>query len=142
MSPSRDAQIFMGFYGMNFANGVEKFAGLVNTCRQPEKPSVTPVSPPSAPATTATSASGPSPMFQKGMADRASWEGWVSKLTSDYRTGAEYWAGQRSLAHPGSCSGVPAFTAGCNEAKARLTPTDVLRKTDADYKLGWNTYGH
>jgi hypothetical protein len=83
-----------------------------------------------------------SPMFQKGLSDRATWETWVTGLTSDYRTGAEYWAGQRSLSHPGSCNGVPAFTAGCREAQSRLAPVDVLRKSEPDYKAGWNSYGH
>lgn len=92
--------------------------------------------PPAVPATTL------SPMFQKGLADRTAWETWILSLSSDYRTGAEYWAGQRSLARPGPCYGPPAFTAGCEAAKARLTPADVLRKSDADYKAGWNAYGH
>jgi hypothetical protein len=83
-----------------------------------------------------------SPMFQKGFTDRASWEIWVAGLSSDYRTGAEYWAGQRSLSHPGSCNGVPAFMAGCREAQSRLAPADVLRKSEPDYKAGWNSYGH
>src|SRR5262252_4758227 len=61
--------------------------------------------------------------------------------TSDHRTGAEYWAGQRSLATPGSCQGSPAFAAGCNEAKARLTLADALRRKESEYKRGWNAYG-
>jgi hypothetical protein len=98
------------------------------------QPSTAPA-PPSAPA--------PSPMFQRGLADRTVWEQWISSLSGDYRTGADYWAGQRSLLHRGSCQRLAAFTAaGCEGAKARLTPADVLRKSDPDYKLGWNAYGH
>ena len=81
-----------------------------------------------------------SPMFQKGLADRTGWEQWILSLSSDYRAGAGYWAGQRSLPHPGTCYGVPAFTTGCEAAKARLTPADALRKSEPDYKLGWNAY--
>jgi hypothetical protein len=95
--------------------------------------------PPTTPAPITASLS---PMFQRGLADRASWEQWVVSLSSDYRTGAEYWAGQRSLAYPGSCYGVPTFTAGCEAAKAKMTSTDALRKSEPDYKLGWNAYGH
>jgi hypothetical protein len=83
-----------------------------------------------------------SPMFEKGLADRAAWEQWISSLSTDYRAGAEYWAGQRSLPRPGTCYGVPGFSAGCEAAKARLTPADALRKSEPDYKLGWNAYGH
>jgi hypothetical protein len=104
-----------------------------------EPPPPQPLSPASAVPTIPASTS---PMFQKGLADRTDWEQWVSGLTTDYRTGAEYWAGQRSLPHPGTCSGSPAFTAGCEAAKAKLIPTDALRKTNPDYKLGWNAYGH
>jgi hypothetical protein len=84
----------------------------------------------------------PSPMFQKGLADRTAWEQWVASLPADHRAGAEYWAGQRSLTHPGTCYGVPAFTTGCEAAKARLTAADAQRKSEPDYKLGWNSYGH
>jgi hypothetical protein len=64
-------------------------------------------------------------------------------LPGNYRMGAEYWASQRSLAHPGSCEqDSPDFTAGCKGTKPRLTPTDYLRKTDPEYKAGWNAYGH
>ena len=95
-----------------------------------------PSAPTSQPTPTATL------MFQKGLADRTAWEQWISSLSTDYRAGAEYWAGQRSLTRPGTCYGVPAFTAGCEASKARLTPADVLRKSEPDYKLGWNAYGH
>ena len=95
-----------------------------------------------APATVIPDTPTLSAMFQKGFADRAAWENWVSSLTSDYRTGAEYWAGQRSLPHPGTCYGQPDFTAGCNEARRRLAPADALRKSEPDYRTGWNSYGH
>jgi hypothetical protein len=32
------------------------------------------------------------------------------------------------------------FTFGCEAAKARLTPKDVKRKSDPDYRRGWNSY--
>jgi hypothetical protein len=94
------------------------------------------------PTTPTLPTAAPSPMFQKGWADRTAWEQWVASLPADHRAGAEYWAGQRSLPHPGTCHGVPAFTTGCEAAKAKLTPADALRKSEPDYKLGWNAYGH
>ena len=80
--------------------------------------------------------------FSQGLADRTAWEQWVVTLSGDYETGARFWAGQRSLPHPSSCNGVPMFTAGCIAAKERLTPTDVLRKINPEYRAGWNSYGH
>jgi hypothetical protein len=32
------------------------------------------------------------------------------------------------------------FTLGCEAAKARLTSNDVKRKSDPDYRRGWNSY--
>jgi hypothetical protein len=96
---------------------------------------------PSAPAPSVPLANLP-PMVQKGLADRTAWELWFESLPNgDYRDGAEYWAGQRSLSPPGSCYGSADFNAGCVEAKERLDPTDRLRKSNPDYKLGWNAYG-
>jgi hypothetical protein len=84
--------------------------------------------------------SGLGPSFDRGHQDRMAWETWHAALSSDYRTGSEYWAGQRSMANPGSCSGEPEFTAGCLAAKKFLDPIDAQRKTDPTYKAGWNTY--
>jgi hypothetical protein len=32
------------------------------------------------------------------------------------------------------------FTLGCEEAKVRLSPKDMKRKSDPDYRRGWNSY--
>jgi hypothetical protein len=81
--------------------------------------------------------------FQDGLTDRRAWEQWFASLTDDKREGAYYWSGQRSLPKPGSCYGQghkPEFIGGCNEAKQRLTPTDIRRKFEPDYRQGWNSY--
>src|SRR4029077_15024110 len=87
---------------------------------------------------------GPSAAFQDGLADRGVWEHWVVALTGDYREGAEYWSGQRSLPSPGSCysQGYSRldFVNGCIAAKQRLTPSDQRRKSEPNYKEGWNSY--
>jgi hypothetical protein len=43
--------------------------------------------------------------FQDGLRDRTSWERWFAGTSGDFKDGAEYWAGQRSLPHPGPCYG-------------------------------------
>jgi restriction system protein len=68
---------------------------------------------------------------------------WFGTLTGDYRAGAEWWAGQRSLLSPPSCTAAPpstgaAWSAGCSAAKEQLTPSDVRRKKEPEYRLGWN----
>jgi hypothetical protein len=85
----------------------------------------------------------PSSVYRQGQADRQAWEIWFGTLTGDYRAGAESWAGQRSLPSPRSCTAAPPstgadWTAGCLTAKEKLTPSDVRRKTEPDYRLGWN----
>jgi len=83
--------------------------------------------------------------YRQGAADRRAWETWFNQLTRDFRAGAEYWSGQRSLPKPGSCYG-PAgqnlgdWTAGCIAAKRFLDPTDIHRRSEPDYRAGWNSY--
>jgi hypothetical protein len=85
------------------------------------------------------------PAFQQGAADRQQWENWFGSLTGEYRRGAEFWAGQRSQPHPGSCYGPNGqdqgeFTAGCLAAQTRLSPMDARRKSEPSYKAGFNSY--
>jgi hypothetical protein len=80
-------------------------------------------------------------MIQKGFSDRTAWETWFNGLEGDEKTGAFFWAGQRSLSHPGSCQQMSAsFTAGCMAAKVKLAASDTLRKAEPSYKVGWNAY--
>jgi hypothetical protein len=78
--------------------------------------------------------------FRDGAADRQAWETWFNALSSDEHEGAFYWASQRSLSHPGNCAALGGMhTIGCQEAKARLSPSDARRKSEPDYKAGWNS---
>jgi hypothetical protein len=77
-----------------------------------------------------------SPMFQQGLADRTGFQQWANRFSGEFRAGIEWWTSQRSTMHPPFCAGRPEFLAGCSEAKVRLTPFDVLRKRDPDYKAG------
>jgi len=81
--------------------------------------------------------------YDRGLADRTAWEQWFAGLTGDFQTGAYWWSRQRSLPKPGVCYNPAAsqlFVAGCEAARARLAPTDIKRKYDAEYKRGWNAY--
>jgi hypothetical protein len=82
-----------------------------------------------------------SSLFEQGLQDRGQWEQWFNSLQSDYKTGAFFWASQRSLPNPGSCKQMnDQFYAGCTEAKVKLSTSDALRKTEPDYKTGWNAW--
>lgn len=86
-----------------------------------------------------------SPAYQQGFADRQAWESWFAALTGDYRAGAEYWSTQRSIPKPGPCFGpakqaIGDWTAGCLAAQQRLSPSDVRRKAESNYRLGWNGF--
>jgi DNA-binding helix-hairpin-helix protein with protein kinase domain len=119
----------------------------------PHRPSDMRVSPVDAPSNRVFSPPAPpgfSPLptaasFDQGLADRAELEQWFASLIGDFRRGADWWAGHRSLPNPGLCSGPASemnlqFIAGCEAAKARLTAKDFRRKGDADYRHGWNSY--
>lgn len=99
------------------------------------------------PAETALSstvtAAAQSEAYRQGQTDREVWEKWFNGLSGDYRVGAEYWAGHRSLPTPGSCATAPSdsgpdWSKGCFAAQGKLAPADVRRKTEPDYRLGWN----
>jgi hypothetical protein len=81
--------------------------------------------------------------FQRGLSDRTELEQWIAALSGEFRRGADWWAARRSVPNPGSCGGLPGlsqdFVAGCEAAKARLTPLDLKRKSDLDYRRGWNS---
>jgi hypothetical protein len=79
--------------------------------------------------------------YSDGLADRTAYEAWISSLETGEKTGAAYWAGQRSLPHPGPCghTDTPA-DAGCGEAQRRLAPADVRRRSEPAYRQGWNAF--
>jgi hypothetical protein len=83
--------------------------------------------------------------YQEGLGDRRSWEQWFAGLSGAFKEGAEYWAGQRSTPRPGSCYSAGGqsygdWTAGCLAAKQFLSLTDLRRKSEADYRAGWNSF--
>ena len=93
---------------------------------------------PSSPPPTATYATGNA--YEQGRSDRLAWETWFSGLSGDYKDGARYWTSQRSLLHPGPCTSPKKdFQDGCTAAQARLSATDVRRKSEPDYRTGWNS---
>jgi hypothetical protein len=97
----------------------------------------------SAPVTYAARAPVTYTAFQDGRADRQAWEAWFAGTSGEFRRGASWWAGQRSLPHPGACTTLgmlgEAAKAGCLVAKAQLDPTDRRRHAEPDYRAGWNS---
>ena len=79
----------------------------------------------------------------QGHTDRIAFESWLKSLVDDQRHGAEFWARERSKSKPASClsyNGISnaAFTFGCQEAQKRLSHSDVRRRTEPNYRRGWN----
>lgn len=100
--------------------------------------------PKSAPVTQAGTSQLTSSAFEQGLADRRGWEEWFSSLSGDYRAGAEYWAGQRSTPRPESCSGAAGqrlgeWISGCLAARERLASLDQRRRSEPEYRRGWNS---
>lgn len=87
----------------------------------------------------------PSP-FEAGAADRRGWGNWLASIGGDYRAGAEFGAGQRSLKEPTPCdarsaaadSNIDLWIAGCRAAQERLAPINFRRNMDREYRKGWN----
>jgi hypothetical protein len=104
----------------------------------------TPPPPPPTPAIPASAAlSPPSAAFQEGLAARADLETWFAGTQGDEHAGALFWTAQRSLAHPGSCadpSMSQAWQDGCTAAQKRLALPDARRKSEPDYRKGWNSW--
>jgi hypothetical protein len=80
------------------------------------------------------------PAYRDGQADRQVWETWFGGLSGVYQTGAEYWAAHRSDPTPPNCKSSDAgFRAGCEAAKTKLAESDRRRRSEMDYKIGWNS---
>jgi hypothetical protein len=79
--------------------------------------------------------------IRDGHADRQAWETWFGALSGAYRAGAEFWADHRSDPRPPDCASTSdiAFRSGCEEGKKRLDEGDHRRRTEPDYKAGWNS---
>jgi hypothetical protein len=113
-----------------------------------QQPSIPPAPAPKPVAASAPVEVAPTPpeataAFQQGLADREDLEAWFDQSQGDYHEGAVYWSGQRSLPHPGSCANpaMPgAWQQGCVAAQKRLALSDVRRRTEPDYKRGWNSW--
>lgn len=87
----------------------------------------------------------PSSAFVAGLNDRQSWEVWFNSLSGDYQVGANFWAAQRSLPHPAGCFAeggrdLGYWSMGCVAAQQRLALSDIRRKAEPEYRLGWNAW--
>lgn len=78
--------------------------------------------------------------FRNAQSDYQAWDKWFSGLSGPYQAGAEAWAAHRSDPVPPDCaSNDLAFRAGCEEARRRLAESDRHRRTEPDYRAGWNS---
>lgn len=78
--------------------------------------------------------------YAAGLGDRTHWENWFRAQQGERRDGALWWSGERGKPHPGTCEGTPPFVSGCLDAKAILTASDTRRRSEPDYRRGWNSY--
>ena len=76
--------------------------------------------------------------FVRGQAARRDWDSWMASLSSDAKQGAIYWAGERSKRNPEGCDGSADFASACFEARRRLLRIDAERRSDPDFRRGWN----
>lgn len=84
--------------------------------------------------------------YRQGTADWRALQAWFATQTGDRRAGADYWAGNRSKQDHKSCEAAvddfsgdkTAFLNGCQGAKQKLDPMDIRRRTETDYRAGFN----
>ncbi len=84
-----------------------------------------------------------SPAYAAGRQARLDYEAWFNSLPeSDFRKGAEFWAANRSLKPPPSCAQPGAsgdWQSGCQSGQSRLSYSDARRRTEKDFRAGWNS---
>jgi hypothetical protein len=86
-------------------------------------------------------ASAQTPSFAAGRAARMDYEQWYGSLDGEYKQGAGWWASHRSAGRV-TCTTEPhtaTWMLGCSGAQRRLEPADQRRRTDADFRAGWNS---
>ncbi len=80
--------------------------------------------------------------YQQGSSDRDGWDNWFDKLGGQQKEGAAFWADQRSRPNPLQCRTHASYgndwMDGCTSAQRRLSGTDDRRRTDAQYRDGWD----
>ena len=83
------------------------------------------------------------PSFAAGWADRTDYEKWLKALTPGaYQEGGMFWAENRSVKPTPTCNQAnrqPLWIMGCSVSKAKLDNSDYRRRTDRNYRLGWNS---
>jgi hypothetical protein len=82
------------------------------------------------------------PAYAQRRQARIDYEQWSSSLSegSSYKEGANFWAAHRSdRPAPPNCVGTPEWVAGCVSARIKLTPSDIRRNSDNNFRSGWNS---
>lgn len=82
--------------------------------------------------------------YSAGVADRSTYENWFAGLSGGYKTGVDFWVYHRSLPGQDTCfangmSRRSDWMYGCLAAQQRMSPWDVRRNSEPDYRLGWNS---
>ena len=98
----------------------------------------------SMPAALSTEPGVTTPSFSTGLADRQRWEAWLAGLSGAEADGAKWWAANRNAQSHATCATAAEkddaiWSAGCLNAQQMLAPIDIKRRSDPQYKKGWNS---
>lgn len=83
--------------------------------------------------------------YRTGQADRVNFNNWIASQREQYFEGAKYLADLffKTGSTSGNCmehwSDNNAWTLGCNEAVKQLAVPSVRRRSDTEYRLGWDS---
>jgi len=100
----------------------------------------------SQPAPPAPATAEPTAAYRQGASDWRDLQAWFELQTGDRRAGADFWAGNRSKPDHKSCEDAgrdfsgekSALVAGCVETKQRLDPLDARRRSEPEFRAGFN----
>ena len=111
---------------------------------EPPNPEADETIPQAAPVVDQTPSQSVNVPFSNGLTDRKQWESWLAGLTGPEKDGAIWWASNRNSPHHQTCTTAPSkddatWEAGCMNAQLKLTPVDLKRRSDPQYKSGWNS---
>ncbi len=101
--------------------------------------------PTTAPVTAFVPIGPPNDSFQQGRRDRVTYESWFDRQPEgEVKSGALWWAANRTQALRQhlfcGMAGVSAtFAQGCTRAQELLATPDARRRSDVDYRAGWNS---
>ena len=142
---SQNGGVILSENGSVLSSHMGTLASSPQASVSPPANQLVPIATPNGPAILSTEqqAASTTTAYADGRQARTEYEKWFTALPDgSFRDGAVFWATNRSAKPQPSCvqPGTTAdWQAGCAAGRVRLATSDIRRKADRDYWLGWNS---